>query len=105
MALTPKQLILLANMIPVREVFKIAEGDLNVDYAKIRNIEYNFAGDAERISQEIFRVWSYTDVSVNQKQVSAEFKVCQRFRKCSESLKFRLCSHALSSEYFYRWSS
>ena len=59
MALTPKQMILLAKTIPLREVFKIAEVDLNIDYAKIRNIEYDFAGDAERISQEIFRIWCY----------------------------------------------
>ena len=75
MALTPKQLILLANTIPVREVLKIAEGDLNIDYAQIRNIEYNFAGDAERISQEIFRVWSYKSHAGNQMQVGVDFRI------------------------------
>ena len=57
------------------EVLKIAEGDLNIDYAQIRNIEYNFAGDAERISQEIFRVWSYKSHAGNQMQVGVDFRI------------------------------
>ena len=93
-------MILLAKTIPVQEVFKIAEVDLNIDYAKIRNIEYDFAGDAERISREIFRVWTYKHTNANQKGVSADFKICQRLGRRSGSLKCWLCSHALFSELY-----
>ena len=68
MALTAQQLVLLANIIPVQEVLKIAEGQMNIRNSTIRNIEYTF-NNAERISQELIRTWCYKNGPQNQIQV------------------------------------
>ena len=66
--LTPRQLVLLATVIPVEEMFKIAEGYLGIDYAIIENIKFENCRNAEAINRQILRVWSYRN-NTNQLQV------------------------------------
>ena len=67
-SLTPRQLVLLANVIPVQEMIKIGEGFLGIDHTKIENIKFENRDDAEAISRQILRVWCYKHNS-NQLQV------------------------------------
>ena len=66
--LTPRQLVLLAAAIPVKEMFTIAEGYLGIDPARIQNIKYENYGNAEAINRQILRDWAYKN-NTNQLQV------------------------------------
>ena len=66
--LMPRQLVLLATVIPVEKMFKIAKGYLGIDYAIIENIKFENSRNAEAINRQILRVWSYRN-NRNQLQV------------------------------------
>ena len=57
--LTEAMIVQLATAISVDVMEKIALGRFNISYAALRNIKSNERGNAQAVSREILRTWSY----------------------------------------------
>ena len=57
--LSPKQMVDLAAALSADKMAAIAEGYMGIDDVTIKNLQYDYKGEAQTFNREIIRCWAF----------------------------------------------